>query len=148
LNIVAQPAGPTDEALIHELVHALRIASGRCRPVAVPVKYNLRFDNVDELLAVVIANIYRSENHRCNLRAEHRGHRPLQPPFTDPGAFYLAYEQELDALWGRMMFLFVHVAQVICPFNPIRACVQKRLGLRLDSDFSDYESLLVREQWW
>ena len=138
LGIVAQPAGPPDEALIHELVHALRISNGIVRPVAVPVKFGLTYDNVEELLTVTVANIYRSEQiSRPHLRADHHGHRPLQQPFTDPETFYLTYDQELNGILDWMPILFSQVALVACRFNPVRACLKHKLGIQKDSDVVD-----------
>jgi len=139
LGIVSQPAGRPDEALIHELAHAVRMTKGVLRPVAVPPKYSMIYDNVEELLAVTIANIYRSEQiNRPNLRADHRGHRAMQPPFTDPDNFYLTYQQELDSLFTSMTILFAEVSSVRCRFNPIRSCVKNRLGIQRDSDLVDF----------
>jgi hypothetical protein len=60
-----------DEILIHEMVHAIRQTAGLSNRRAVPRQP--RYDTMEELVAIVVANIYRSERHRIGVRnSDHR----------------------------------------------------------------------------
>jgi hypothetical protein len=148
-----QPGARPDEALLHELTHALQMMSGRMTkrylpprdfPPALHLQGRLQFGNISDLLAVTIANIYRSEQrNRPALRADHRGLLPLSPS-VDSEQFYLMFRNEFDELHGFLPFLFVHVAQVECGFNPIRSQMKLGLNISRNSDFAAYESMMNR----
>jgi hypothetical protein len=55
-----------DEILVHELVHAIRIMAGLSASRRVPLQSD--YGNIEELFAIVIANIYRSECGRGGVR--------------------------------------------------------------------------------
>jgi hypothetical protein len=111
------------------------------RPI--PPRQGLNFHFIDELLAITVTNIYRSEqvNRHC-LRADWDNLRPLPEPFKDSKKFYLLFQDELDELHGWLPFLFMHVAQVKCQFNPIRYQAASKLNFHRDSDFAAYESAM------
>jgi hypothetical protein len=77
-----------DEVLFHELVLALRAMQGLLNRI--PTEGSLRgYNNEEEFLAIVVSNVYISAKPSTLLRADHRGHRRLQPPL-DTSAGFLA----------------------------------------------------------
>jgi hypothetical protein len=145
-----QPGGSPDEVLLHEMTHALQMMSGKWAWRAVPPRdlppdlpaprQRLRFDNIREFLAVIIANIYRSEQgNRPGLRTDHHGFQPLSQ-WVDSKEFYFLFRDELDELRDLLPFLFAHVAQVQCRFNPIRYYLERKMNFFGDSDLAAYES--------
>ena len=75
-----------DEVLFHEMVHALRYMQGKSN--AIPTEDSARgYDTEEEFLAIVVANVYMSAKKCTQLRADHHGHRPLQPPLNNSAGF-------------------------------------------------------------
>jgi hypothetical protein len=70
--VAAEPAHAADEVLYHELVHASRYVNGKMN--AIPM--NQHYDNAEEFLAIMLANIYISEKGQTRLRGGHQ-------PYTD-----------------------------------------------------------------
>ena len=160
------PGLAPDEALLHELVHALRDTRGQSRCVAVPPpaylrrlsapaqrKYSQEYENIEEFLAIVIANIYRSENQRPGLRTDDGN--PLEPgsapvlayPFTDAEKFYGYWSAQLDGLCRQMLRLFIHLANVPAAWNPIRYSVMSVLHLDRSERLRDFEATLTSNDW-
>jgi Effector protein len=110
------PGGRTDEILLHEMVHALRMSKGK----SLCVSFGDDYDTQEEFYAILITNIYRSENRYTVLRANHFGHLPLMRPLTDDGAFYQRYKLWIDILVNEWNPLCKSLARVSCAFNPIR----------------------------
>ena len=58
----------------------------------------------------------------------------------------------LDRMYLEMMFLFIHLANVRCAFNPVRYCVQKNLNLSgsesLPREIEDYDRVLTGTDLW
>ena len=101
-----------DETLLHELVHSLRQAKGQEDPDRLKAPFPVLrggektsagmdtpqnslsqiYDTLEEFTAILITNIYRSENGRQGLRRDHlvdkdMNHQPLFPPLTNPRTF-------------------------------------------------------------
>jgi hypothetical protein len=115
------PDTDPSEVLLHELVHGLRQERGqlhneRFRPFGRLVQ---NYDTIEEFYAIVIANIYRSENGQRVLRADH-GSGALSWPLTSDGVFALVYATQLDRLIDQMFLLCLHLGAIACDFNPIR----------------------------
>jgi hypothetical protein len=103
--------GP-DEVLLHELVHASRKVHGVLQRMPVTGDYG----NQEEFLAVLVANIYRSEKGRDPL--DYHG-RPI-----DAAAFLDSVSPSprllLALLRNNQPMLFETLAQIEAPFNPVR----------------------------
>jgi hypothetical protein len=111
-----KPGGRPDEALLHELVHSLRMTLALTLCLAMGDDY----DTVEEFHAILIANIYRSECGYQNLRANHFGKTNLAD--TDDTRFYARYRDQIDSFAAQpwMKDLCRSIALVACKFNPIR----------------------------
>lgn len=112
------------ETLFHELVHAMRhVAQEWSEPE--PLKGGLReHSNFEELIAVLLTNIYASSNGKTVLRSGHRGHRPLPDELNDSFKFFQISAKAYDLVgkfyWAHEPFCKL-LAKVDTPFNPIRA---------------------------
>jgi len=116
-----------DDVLFHECVHALRMLRGLqdLRPVA----WGLGYDNVEELYAILLTNVYVSSLNRNNdLRGDHRlqfhvlGNRLLNPgEQIGDMTFYSLYTIEIDSLCSRMRDLCHPISHIPCQWNPLRA---------------------------
>lgn len=60
-----------DELLLHELVHSFRQAAGQSNRRRVPRQP--RYDTMEELVAITVTNVYRSECHRPGVRNDNHG---------------------------------------------------------------------------
>jgi hypothetical protein len=144
------PLTAADDSLIHELTHAMRMAIGRddekwstnpalpfmvrkdqsgkpCGPLEIgmstcePAKPTHQFyTNFEEFVAIVITNIYRSENQRPGLRRDHVGLAELGYPLTNARVFMDLWKPQLDHMWTRMTLVCFQLAEVKCHYNPIR----------------------------
>jgi hypothetical protein len=156
-----------DEVLLHELVHALRQGLGQednatlppprsdmglggitelegnpSTPWPAPTTITQVYNNIEEFVAILITNIYRSENRRDGLVRDHLAPQPLQGdppdtpehPFRDPAektvrlGWPLTKPRNFMTLWKTQIAQLyrdldgVHVATKIanvpCDFNP------------------------------
>jgi hypothetical protein len=134
-----------DETLLHELVHALRQAAGvedtvpLHAPFAVlrkgdgsvsqlmagttgnkPTKFSQIYNEYEEFAAILITNIYRSENGRPGLRRDHLGgDAELTYPLTNARTFMTVWRPQIDQLCGEIRAVADQVAMVDCGFNPL-----------------------------
>jgi len=79
------PGVQKDEILLHEMVHGLRQMRGTTdfhQPKDLP-----HYDTVEEFMAIVVSNVYRSEMKRPGLRQDHWGFRALPAELEDPQKF-------------------------------------------------------------
>jgi hypothetical protein len=107
-----------DSVLLHELLHALRQIQG----LWLPTRMGNHFDNQEEFLAIMVANLYLSENgNTTRCIADHqRGFHPLL--LTDSAAFANTYSPQLSRFKMDMSGRFWDgLCGVRCAFNPIRA---------------------------
>ena len=114
-----------DEALFHELVHALRQMFGQYYPL--PTTGSLMdYDDEEEFYSVVATNVYiSSKNRNDQLRANHHGHDPLPTDLNtsakfvdDPDNRKLLVKQ-CDASWV-FWFAFADVPAKFNPFQELR----------------------------
>ena len=82
------------------------------------------YDTLEEFAAIVITNIYRSENGRQGLRRDHLvdqdiKDQPLSPPLTNPRTFLTVWRAQLERLQSELPHLCNQLARIECPFNPI-----------------------------
>lgn len=112
-----------DEVLLHEMVHGLRKMQGKHNPWPTDLK---GYENEEEFLAVVVANVYMSEKGSQQLRADHDGHWPLRPPL-DTSTGFLADQNNLKILKIHHLVwrpTFLNLATITtAKFNPFRQLV-------------------------
>lgn len=102
----ANAAGPgvkKDEILLHEMVHGMRQMKGTSRCAATPDNPGL--DTIEEFMAIVISNMYRSELNFSDLRADHRGFLALPADLTDPQKFIDKDKDKPTSNYKRLMQL-------------------------------------------
>ena len=112
-----------DDILFHELVHALRTMRGLWNPVRI-----VNWDNIEDLFAITLTNIYLSRNNRSNdMRGDHqRLYRPLPNSLLPPGmrqsdqAFYLQNASYIDGLSQSMLELCAPTTAINFSWNPPR----------------------------
>lgn len=124
----ANAAGPgvkKDEILLHEMVHGMRQMTGTALCSATPD--NVGLDTVEEFMAIVISNVYRSELGFTDLRADHRGFAKLPDIQTDPQKFLDHNKDQPTSNLKRMQQLkkehpklCENLAKVTAKFNPFK----------------------------
>ena len=115
-----------DDVLFHELVHALRMMRG-----LMDLSKIRDWDNIEDLNAIMLTNIYNSSNNRNgDLRGDHGlpfrvlGNSPMYPTKQiDESLFYNLYSTDIDRLCLSLLDLCSGVARVSCRWNPLRARV-------------------------
>jgi hypothetical protein len=118
----AAPGAPTgpgakpDEILLHEMVHGLRQMAGRA--VFEQVAGNPGMDNYEEFAAIVISNVYRSEQGITQLRKDHTGFDPLSGPEATLATFKTTYQSYLLDMGIEQPQLCKNLRRVVCAFNP------------------------------
>jgi hypothetical protein len=115
-----------DDVLFHELVHALRMMRG-----LMDMSKIRGWDNIEDLFAIMLTNIYNSSNNRNNdLRGDHGvpfrvlGNSALRPKEQiDEQGFYTMFSTDIDRLWHSLSNLCDGISRVSCRWNPLRARV-------------------------
>lgn len=120
------PGAQPDEVLLHEVVHGLRHMAGLRMTRNVP--FQSGYDKFEEFYAILIANIYRSELRRPDLRTDHRSFKPLesigiktQEDFYD----YRLNKWHLEKLQRQQPSLFFDLQAVKAKFNPTTLVTSK-----------------------
>lgn len=110
-----------EEALFHELVHAMQTAQGVLDMSPIPKAPKMT--DFAEFCAVTASNIFRSDLGRRGLRAGHEG-RDEAVTLTDPADYYAFFRQEIDR-WFQLQPQFcrnvAHIPNL--GFNPLRAAM-------------------------
>lgn len=107
-----------DEVLLHELVHALRFTAGinnKKRKVA----FQERYDNWEDWIAILIANIYHSERGLKHRRLDHRSFdfgEAINETFLKEGLNRMHIRQ----FRRQQPLLFNDLNDVKASFNPLR----------------------------
>ena len=124
----ANAAGPgvkKDEILLHEMVHGMRQMHGTSRCSATPDNPGL--DTVEEFMAIVISNVYRSELNLPGLRADHWGFMPLAGDVSSSQAFIDKDKDKPTSNYKRLMQLKMehpelcnNLKKVSATFNPFQ----------------------------
>jgi hypothetical protein len=125
------PGTQKDAALLHEIVHAVRITHGLFHQVPMAV-----YDDLEEFYAVTLANMYISAKYPgAPLRGDHKGtplhkvggYDKVTAMLTHPGLaeqklYYFAQQNrdELVKLIGQMESLCLWLKDAPCRFNPLR----------------------------
>lgn len=148
-----------DEMLLHELAHALRHAAGKhrkcerngvCRMTGALASFKDR----EEFFAVLVENVYRSDQSRdggrIHLRKSHADTGPMQPELADSFRFFTAGHRvyQMIAGYAEEHPVFTrHLAAVPARFNPFAAYFRDpgramRLSLGSVADAAAYEEEL------
>ena len=124
----ANAAGPgvrKEEILLHEMVHGMRQMTGTARCAAVPD--NPGMDTVEEFMAIVISNVYRSEQNLPGLRADHWGFAALSADLSDSNKFVnnskdgaTSNSKRLQQLKHEHPQLCENLKKVQATFNPFQ----------------------------
>ncbi len=119
------PGVRKDEILLHEMVHGLRQIRGTTdghKPADSP-----NMDTVEEFMAIVVSNVYRSEQKRPGLRADHHGFAPLPSAQEDPQVFLNQPAASGESNLARMKQFkkdnpqfFEDMKKVTAAFNPFK----------------------------
>jgi Effector protein len=105
-----------DEILLHEMVHGLREMSG----VFFPGTKTRGFDTLEEFVAILVSNIYRSETGRPGLRADHSFSSMLSAQLSDPVKYAQEYYSDLSLMRGENENMFFKLGRLTAiPFNPV-----------------------------
>jgi hypothetical protein len=113
-----------EDVLLHEMCHSLRHTWGLNKPYPMASF----FRNEEELLAVLVTNVFVSECGRPHsIRADHAFEfhelRMGLPDPQDPAYVYRMHRERIDAIAERDLFmtsLYQELALVPAPFNPFR----------------------------
>jgi hypothetical protein len=85
-----------------------------------PTKHSQIYNEYEEFVAIVLTNIYRSENKRIGLKRDHLGDSgELAYPLTNARNFLTVWLPQIERLCGEMHLLCNQFAGVECDFNPI-----------------------------
>lgn len=121
----AGPGVKKDEILLHEMVHGMRQMTGTALCAATPDNPGL--DTVEEFMAIVISNVYRSELGSTDLRADHKGFAKLAADLNDPQKFLDKDKDQPTSNLKRMQQLkkehpklCENLAKVTAKFNPFK----------------------------
>ena len=119
------PGVGKDEILLHEMVHGLRQIRGTTdqhKPADSP-----DMDTVEEFMAIVVSNVYRSELNRPGLRADHHGFAPLPSAQENPQVFLNQAGKSGESNLTRMQqfktqnpALFEDLKRSPAKFNPFK----------------------------
>jgi hypothetical protein len=109
------------EALLHELVHAMRTIKGMTDETPTGPPFN---DTIEEFVAVLVSNIHIGERNPGGLRAGHRGFLPMPATWATSEGFLadpdnrrlVKYLLRQDPYFCRNLARTVYVNS----FNPIR----------------------------
>jgi hypothetical protein len=126
------PGGPTSpgstgvEVLFHEMTHALRFMSGRAlcladHPVSHP-GWNPKFDTDEEFVAILMTNMFISEEGKTSLRGDHSLNSLLPADLTDPQKFFTLFSSQITGLFienRRFCGTMAAFADRV-PFNPLK----------------------------
>lgn len=110
-----------DEALLHELLHAFRIIRGTFNQVAL-YKQDKMYGNSEELFAILITNMYMSENGKTVLRKDHTGFSALPQKWSTTETFMQDRDffYWVERFWSEERQLAGMLSNLPAPFNPFR----------------------------
>ncbi len=113
------PGDGPGEVLFHEMVHAMRMLSGQM--IDSSVTEDADMDDFEEFCAIVAANIYRSERGFKDMRKNHHGSEALSKELTNPDAYAVAFEDEIQKWYGQQPHFVMDLARSQAAFNPLRS---------------------------
>ena len=120
-NAKGPGVGP-DEILLHEMTHGMRQMTGTSLCSATPDQPGL--DTVEEFMAILVSNVYRSEILKTDLRQDHWGFIAMKPTPTsqefldaNKGAA-TNNKQRMDLLKSQHAQFCTNMKKVPATFNP------------------------------
>lgn len=119
----AKANGATDdEILLHELLHAYQGVRGTMDKTKL-FKPKKMYDTVAELFAILITNIYMSENGKTKLRRDHNGFGELPAEWSTSEGFLKDQDffYWVEKFWFTEPQLVGMIAASPVKFNPFRA---------------------------
>jgi hypothetical protein len=124
-----------DEALFHEMLHALRGLQGLKSDLHLTGGYEIEaYQTVEEFFAILLTNIYMAEKGQTQLRRNHLGWDPLPTSLNTSVKFLSDRDNVLwiKYLWHQETELFYKISRVVTlnDFNPLRelAANQEKYG--------------------
>jgi hypothetical protein len=115
------PGAGADEILLHEMTHGLRQMRGQM--LCSGVYDHPNYDTVEEFIAILVSNMYRSERGRPGLRSDHGANSPpLSPALSDPAKFLDAESNKdhIHQMFEEDLVFATNLANVKCAFNPVK----------------------------
>lgn len=114
--------GTEDEVLLHELLHAYRAVRGTADMTEF-YKPKKMYDTIEEFFAIVITNIYMSENGKTQFRRDHSGFGTLPAEWSTSEGFLKENDffYWIEKIWFTEPQVTGMIAAMTTPFNPFRA---------------------------
>lgn len=108
------------EILLHEMVHGYRQMAATFQCAATPDQPG--YDTVEEFMAILISNMFRSEQKQAGLRADHAGFKALPAAQVDPAGFLAFGQNKTRALQlaAEHPQLVANLKKVPAAFNPMK----------------------------
>lgn len=121
-----------DCILFHELVHAARMTRGeddgsRLEAIPLPRGDLSRYHDVEEFLAIMLTNIYRSERH--NMTQLRASHATTYDHYASPQTFLNVPEfvALLDGYFAQSRSILRDFSRVPAPWNPLAEYFQQKI---------------------
>lgn len=124
LSYWSGPGTEPDELLLHEMTHGLRHMAGLRMRRNVPLQKE--YDTFEEWFAILVANIYRSERGRSDLRADHGGFSTLASLGINNQEDFVGYRlnrQHLKKFQKQQPAFFADLRSVKAAFNPTKLLI-------------------------
>ncbi|MBZ5684984.1 MAG: hypothetical protein LAP86_08110 [Acidobacteriia bacterium] len=121
---ISQYTPSTDEILLHELVHALRIVSKKLVLNDATDKGLIMYENDEEFFAVLVENMYTSELHSAPLRSSHTGFMEMDKHLQGSLEFFQVSGKAFEKVKKFAMEnqgLAKALSNIEVPFNPLNA---------------------------
>lgn len=111
-----------DEVLLHELLHAYRMVRGTSSQVSLN-KTDKNYDDIEELFAILVTNVYMSENGKTKFRRDHHGFAALPNKWATSEKFIndQDFSYWVEKFWFTEVPFVPMLATLSAPFNPFRA---------------------------
>lgn len=120
---LSQNVARPEEVLLHELVHAFRMVSGKLNMENKTHLGLIKYDSPEEFYAILVTNMYQSEM-KTYLRADHRGFSTLDKALEDSFEFFKVSQRAfelVDKFCKDNRGLTRALSKISVPFNPIAA---------------------------
>jgi hypothetical protein len=111
-----------DEILLHELLHTYRKVRGTFNRIPLNIP-DLSYENIEEYFAIVVSNVYISENGKPYLRKDHANFDKLPSNLANSEKFFQDKENHkwISYFWNMEQPFSLYVASSSAPFNPFRS---------------------------
>lgn len=114
----------SDEILLHEFLHAYRKVRGTYNRAPFKVSPDKLYDDIEELWAILLTNIYMSEKGAAKFRRDHAGFAELPAKWATSESFMRDpdFFKWIEFFWIREGTLLANIAtSSTAPFNPLKA---------------------------